>query len=192
MVTRQILVWIEITIAFYSSAEMLKSATFFAWPQGAARPSTASGLVFLTTYTVGNCIHFYDILLGASQDRLALLQVVIAGILQLIAHAIWYWTRRTVKPKQLTVALARDVPATLISRGAYAYVRHPFYAAYMLCYGAASVLANSPRGYLVWLVIYTQYQAIARLEEDKFRKSALAREYSHYRSRTPRFFRGDY
>lgn len=191
MAAGQLLICIEIATAFYSSVEMLKSATFFAWPEGTVKPSSASGLVFLTTYIVGNSILYYDMLLGATRHRIEVPQLLVAGALQLIAHAIWRWARRTVQPKQLTVAFSRDVPATLVSHGAYAYFRHPFYAVYVLCYGAASVLANHPRDYLVWLVIYTQFQVISRLEEDKFANSALANEYLRYRSKTPRFFIGD-
>lgn len=192
MFFQQALALIEIAVVCYSGAKMLLGYKFFKWPEGGARPPSAVGLACLTTLMVGNGIYFYHMLLQAYRNQIPIPQLLIAGALQLTAHAGWRWALRTVGRNTLTVALSGDIPTFLLSHGPYAYVRHPFYTVYLLCNAAASVLANRSYGYLVLLGFYIQAQAFARLEEEKFRRSPLANEYSSYQSQTPRFFVGNF
>ena len=86
-----------------------------------------------------------------------------------------------------------DAPRSIVTYGAYAYVRHPFYSAFLLALGGTVVACPHP-GTLSCLV----YAALvldrtARKEERKLAASEFGDEYRGYLARTGRFlprFRG--
>ena len=86
-----------------------------------------------------------------------------------------------------------DAPRNIVTYGAYKYVRHPFYSAFLLALGGTVVGCPHP-GTLACLV----YAALmldhtARKEERKLSDSEFGAEYRGYLERTGRFlprFRG--
>jgi protein-S-isoprenylcysteine O-methyltransferase Ste14 len=82
---------------------------------------------------------------------------------------------------------SRDEPRFVHASGPYRYVRHPFYASYLLAYGATALLLPglTTLGLLGAMTVY--YAWAAAREERKFAASGVAAEYQDYRRRTGRF-----
>ena len=81
-----------------------------------------------------------------------------------------------------------DAPSNIVTYGAYKYVRHPFYTAFLLALTGILIAVPHP-GTLACLV----YAAIvlhltARKEEHKLSESEFGDEYRSYLARTGRFF----
>ena len=80
-----------------------------------------------------------------------------------------------------------DAPRSIVTYGAYKYVRHPFYSAFLLAL-AGTLLACPHPGTLVCLV-YTllMLRYTARKEEHKLANSEFGEQYRSYLARTGRF-----
>jgi protein-S-isoprenylcysteine O-methyltransferase Ste14 len=80
-----------------------------------------------------------------------------------------------------------DAPRSIVTYGAYKYVRHPFYSAFLLALIGMLVACPHP-GTLVCLV-YTavMLRYTARKEEHKLSNSEFGDEYRSYLARTGRF-----
>ena len=109
---------------------------------------------------------------------------VAVGMAAQAASAMLFWSAvRACRSEPLTAIFEADVPVRLVQAGPYAYLRHPFYAAYSVFWlggwiasGSLVALASLP----VMLAIYVHG---AREEERKFARSSLAAEYVSYRRR---------
>lgn len=92
------------------------------------------------------------------------------------------------RARPLSLAHSTDVPLHLNMAGPYRWVRHPFYASYMLAW-LAGVLATGQWWLLVHAAyMYSLYVGAAREEELKFMRSPLGLQYAAYRQRTGAFF----
>ena len=91
------------------------------------------------------------------------------------------------REKPFTVIFSPDEPEQLNTRGPYAYIRHPFYSAYLLNFIAAAVASNTWVPWMVFLVILWIYYVGARSEELKFLGSPFATRYARYRATTGMF-----
>jgi protein-S-isoprenylcysteine O-methyltransferase Ste14 len=82
----------------------------------------------------------------------------------------------------------QDVPEHLVTEGAYAWVRHPFYAAFLLALGACTIAFPHPAtvGALAYATVRLNRTAAA--EEERFLRSAFAASYAAYVVRTGRFW----
>jgi len=98
--------------------------------------------------------------------------------------ALFWWTISTTRRHPLTLAFTSDVPVHLQTTGPYAYVRHPFYLAYVLFWIGAAVAANELVSWIMPVVMTLSYVAAARREESKFEASPLASDYKVYRLQT--------
>jgi protein-S-isoprenylcysteine O-methyltransferase Ste14 len=84
-------------------------------------------------------------------------------------------------------AFSDDTPQFLLRHGPYRYVRHPFYASYLLFWVGTAV---TTAGWLPWLVPFGMLLLYARAatgEEQKFARSDLAQAYETYRQNTGMF-----
>jgi protein-S-isoprenylcysteine O-methyltransferase Ste14 len=80
-----------------------------------------------------------------------------------------------------------DAPEHLVDYGAYRYIRHPFYASFLLALLAA-LLAYPTPGTAVTLVYgYVMMNTTAAREEERFLDSSLGEAYQAYMQRTGRF-----
>lgn len=109
-------------------------------------------------------------------------------VLYLLALGVFWWAVTTVRTRPLSFAFSGDVPEHLVVSGPYRWVRHPFYLAYLLAWGAGVVATQS-----LWLIptlvgMYGLYLRAARLEEVKFATSPFARAYATYATHTGAFF----
>jgi protein-S-isoprenylcysteine O-methyltransferase Ste14 len=110
-----------------------------------------------------------------------------AVALFIAALLVFGWTLRATRTDRPTLAFADDTPQFLLRHGPYRYVRHPFYASYLL-FWAGTALATP--GWLPWLVpavMLTLYYRAAASEEQKFARSDLAQAYETYRQRVGMF-----
>lgn len=98
--------------------------------------------------------------------------------------ALFWWTVSTTRRQPLTLAFTPDVPVHLQTTGPYAYVRHPFYLAYVLFWIGAAVAANERLAWIMPVVMTISYVAAARREESKFEASPLASDYRVYQLQT--------
>ena len=81
-----------------------------------------------------------------------------------------------------------DAPSSIVTYGAYKYVRHPFYSAFLLAL-IGTVIACPHPGTIVCLV-YTAFMLhyTARKEEHKLSNSEFGDDYRSYLAHTGRFF----
>jgi len=113
-------------------------------------------------------------------DLLAVACAVLSG-------ALFAWGVATTRCGQLTAAFSEDAPAELITSGPFRFVRNPFYVSYLLAYLQAVLASRSPWSLLPLLGMWCIYRRAAALEEQKFRRSYLAKTYSRYAACTGRF-----
>lgn len=199
--TQTFIASLEIAISIINSILMLTTAHFFVWPPPPTtakstnlRPSRIAGVFFLSIYLLVNTVQVTDMIAAFAPTPAIItpVRLLVAGTLQALSHGVWHWSRRTVGRQRLTMAFSRDEPVELISTGPYAYVRHPFYAAYLLSYAAAGTLGGRWRDWALWVLMYVQYQIAARFEERKFARSALGGVYERSMARKGRFLLGEF
>lgn len=109
-----------------------------------------------------------------------------APVLYVVALGLFWWAVAHAARAQLNLAFTNATPVTLLVDGPYAYIRHPFYASYLLYWVAGAFVSN-------WLwasvcVMGCFYFAAIHQEEDGFRVSHLAASYEAYRRRTGAVF----
>jgi protein-S-isoprenylcysteine O-methyltransferase Ste14 len=85
------------------------------------------------------------------------------------------------------VAFAPAVPTALVLDGPYRYVRHPFYASYLLAWLAGCAATANPWLLLTVVWMFGFYYVAARGEEESILQSGLADVYREYRNRTGMF-----
>ncbi|MBL8704257.1 MAG: isoprenylcysteine carboxylmethyltransferase family protein [Rhodospirillales bacterium] len=104
-----------------------------------------------------------------------------------VSLVLFWWCVRINRAQPLSLAFSTDRPDHLVTRGPYAWVRHPFYLSYLLCW-LAGVAATGQ-----WLLLATVlamgwiYRRAALAEEAKFAASPLAEAYRQYMTRAGRF-----
>jgi protein-S-isoprenylcysteine O-methyltransferase Ste14 len=81
-----------------------------------------------------------------------------------------------------------DAPRNIVTWGAYAHIRHPFYASFLLAFLAA--LLYSPQLLTLIGLIYgfIMLNATAAREEKRLSQSDFGQEYVEYIGKTGRFF----
>lgn len=113
-------------------------------------------------------------------DALALL--LAAGAAALFVAAV-----RTVGRQRLRAAFSQAGPHTLVIHGPYRWLRHPFYAAYLLGHAMPWVASRSALALPGLLLMALVYLAAARDEEYRFLGGPLAPAWRRYAARTGRF-----
>lgn len=101
-----------------------------------------------------------------------------------IAFVLFWWSVRTTRPRRLSLAFDNDLPSFLHRGGPYRWIRHPFYASYVLFWIATSLATPGALPWIVPVGFGATYVVAATKEERKFGTSLLAAEYARYRSRT--------
>lgn len=80
-----------------------------------------------------------------------------------------------------------DAPKSIVSWGAYRYIRHPFYASFILAFVAAFLY--SPQPFTIGCLVYgiLILNSTAAREESRLCQSDFGEEYKEYMSKTGRF-----
>lgn len=103
-----------------------------------------------------------------------------------VSLAVFHWAAFSIRGRVFSYAGNDDVPEFVHTSGPYAYVRNPFYASYLLTEISTVVMWPSlwGAGFIVLAALYFQW--LARFEEAKFARSAVAEDYARYKARTGR------
>lgn len=123
----------------------------------------------------------------AARDGTSLVHDALASVLAAAAASMFLWALNSTRPRQLSVAFTDDAPAELIDTGAFAFVRNPFYVAYMLAFAVPWAASGSLWGLACALWMTVIYRRAALSEERKFIASPLAGEFERYAAETGRF-----
>jgi protein-S-isoprenylcysteine O-methyltransferase Ste14 len=168
-----------------SAILLLSCLTSFAWgmrnffvqPQG----STTGMKIISSCGVVFAALHFVAIFLpnSVTSER-----AWVAALLYLWSLGLFWWAIRTNSATRLSAAFSTDVPVHLVEDGPYRFIRHPFYCAYVLTWSAGTIA--TARWWLLptLVVMVIIYWKAAKIEEEKFSRSSLAKEYERYRERT--------
>ena len=110
-----------------------------------------------------------------------------APVLSAGALALFAWTVRATRDEGFALAFAGAQPSSILARGPYRYVRHPFYTSYLLFWLATGVATGSGACWIGPTMLLACYATAARNEERLIMRSRLATEYSGYMSKTGMF-----
>jgi protein-S-isoprenylcysteine O-methyltransferase Ste14 len=117
-----------------------------------------------------------------------ILSLMLAGLACFAAGNVLYWWALAAHGKDRPAfAFLPAKPTALTAAGPYGLVRHPIYAAYLICWVAGALSTGQ-----VWLlgtvaVMGVLYYRAARQEETGFLTSPLAEQYRAYQGRTGMF-----
>lgn len=97
------------------------------------------------------------------------------------------WTWRTHQVRLALWHMENDAPASIVTTGPYAFVRHPFYTSFLL--GTLGAACHAPHLGLVATFVYAAVvlDRTAAREERRLSQSAFGAEYVAYMGRTGRF-----
>ena len=116
---------------------------------------------------------------------------VLPGCLGLAAALFLFeWARHSIRGRYFSYVFSRDVPGFLWTGGAFAYIRNPFYASYLLSAASVAVMFSDISVLLLFMLLFLFARAAARHEERKFLASPFREEYEAYARRTGRFVPG--
>ncbi len=116
------------------------------------------------------------------------LTLLIAGLACYVVGNVLYWWALAAHGKaRPAFACLPANPTALTATGPYCLVRHPIYAAYLMCWLAGALATGQ-----LWLlgtvaVMGILYSRAARKEEAEFLSSPLAEQYRAYQRRTGMF-----
>lgn len=110
-----------------------------------------------------------------------------APILCLASLALFVWTVRTTRTAGFALAFSGAQPPTVLMSGPFRYVRHPFYASYLVFWLATCIATMSSLSWTGFIALVTCYVMAAREEERIMSCGRLAAEYRRYVSRTGMF-----
>jgi protein-S-isoprenylcysteine O-methyltransferase Ste14 len=100
---------------------------------------------------------------------------------------LFWWAFQTNRRTPLSAAFSPDVPMQLVQNGPYQFIRHPFYASYLMTWLAGPIASGRPSLLATTILMGSIYYVAARSEEKKFENSPLAQEYRRYKLRTGLF-----
>lgn len=112
------------------------------------------------------------------------------AIVQAVCFGLFWAHARIARRNRFTLAFSKDMPERLVREGLYRYLRHPFYAVYLLAYFSIAVAVVSTPGLVLCVTMLLVYWNAAALEERKFLSGPLAEAYQAYMRRTGRFLPG--
>jgi protein-S-isoprenylcysteine O-methyltransferase Ste14 len=94
---------------------------------------------------------------------------------------LFLWAAKTTRSARLKLAFDPEAPGFVVQSGPYHYIRHPFYASYILFWLGCTVATMHPL-MLIFLAAFGAINLTAALREERaFATSPFAEEYLHYR-----------
>lgn len=164
-----------ITVAAYvwSLRQHFASETM---PAGARVISAA---VTLTTIIYVALTHFSDQPLWPQ---------LVGWVIQLLAGGLFAATISASREAGLDYAFTPEKPRSLLEKGPYRYIRHPFYTSYIVFWGGWALATWSWLSLVCLAVLVVLYVIAARSEEEKFSQTPMAASYTAYRGRAGLFW----
>lgn len=112
-------------------------------------------------------------------------KTVISLIVLVSSIGLFLWTIKSSNGGKLAFETTVE---HIYTQGAYAIVRHPFYASYILCWSIGNFLFNSLILHITLLYLVGFYFVSARREEEYLLKSSHSDEYRKYFIEVGMFF----
>jgi protein-S-isoprenylcysteine O-methyltransferase Ste14 len=119
-------------------------------------------------------------------------QLVFTGLslgLILIAQALFIWAILHSRGAKLTLAMDEQMQSGRIIRtGPWRYMRHPFYASYLIFWLACALAAQHVISLIVFVTLSGIYTYSARREERALSSGPLRKDYIEYRDSVGFFY----
>lgn len=109
----------------------------------------------------------------------------------LIGLLLFLWTARSIiqhSSDKLSPIYSKEDATKILTEGPFHYIRHPFYAAYILSFLGGAITANTAWAFLICLPISLIYGFAAHTEEAQLARGPKAEEYLAYKKKTGKFF----
>lgn len=119
-----------------------------------------------------------------SKCPLSLYWAAAGAVLYAATLGLFWWAVPYARSAALGLAFTGEKGKRLIAEGPYRWVRHPFYASYMLFWISGAVAARDPLLLTALLVMSFFYVAAIRREEQELLSSDEVPGYASYRART--------
>ena len=104
--------------------------------------------------------------------------------LVLSALAIFWWAVKTNSAKQLEFAYTSSTEKQLIKTGPFAWVRHPFYLAYLMTWSGYALLVQSGASVAITITMFCLFIYAAIAEEKELSEN---QEYAGYKAKVGMF-----
>jgi protein-S-isoprenylcysteine O-methyltransferase Ste14 len=115
------------------------------------------------------------------RDQHATAPLVAALTIFAVSLVLFLWAVRTTRSKRLKLAFDPEPPDFVTRAGPFRYIRHPFYASYILFWLACTVATLHPLS-LIFLAAFSAVNlTAANREEHAYERSPFAAEYMNYR-----------
>ena len=138
--------------------------------------------------SMGPAISYWVVYMRSLKVELVPLGGVMGLLLLAVSLGLYEWARWSIRGKFFSYAMSDDTPRFVHSGGPFAYIRNPFYLSYWIGLIAALMAFPDPVIAGTVVVMFFYYQQVARFEERKFARSAVAEQYEAYKARTGRLF----
>lgn len=112
---------------------------------------------------------------------------IISTLIFILSFFVFYQSVKVARNKPLSLAYSNDTPKHIEKNGPYAWVRHPFYTSYITSISGATCGIGTFWSFIPLIAAYFIYFKAAKFEEEKFSRSALAKEYEIYKENTGMF-----
>lgn len=109
-------------------------------------------------------------------------------LIQLSALIIFWSAVIHIGRNRLLVAGSEQAPLHFIKTGPFRFIRHPFYATYLLSYFGTFVATQNLLLLVLLMLIAHHYYKNASEEEQFFSLTVYAQEYVKYKNKTGMFF----
>lgn len=133
-------------------------------------------------------LYYFDYLTPWYAQKFGALAEVVAAVLSAASISLISYTLGTHRHRLALWHQQNDRPQNIVTEGAYKYIRHPFYAAFILALLAMVVLCASPWTLAVGLTGLLMLNHTAAGEERRLQASEFGEEYKNYLRRSGRFF----
>jgi protein-S-isoprenylcysteine O-methyltransferase Ste14 len=119
-------------------------------------------------------------------------QLIFAGAslaLIVAAQGLFFWAVRHSRNRNLTLAMDTDMQSeSIIRTGPWRYMRHPFYASYMIFWLACALATQHIISVIVFLTLSAIYTYSALREERVLSSGPLRKDYIEYRETVGFFY----
>lgn len=151
-----------------------------------ARGGGARGkFLALSAASVANILVFCrEILLRRPDDVLHLMVLAVFAV----SAALFAWSIQASRTARLQLIFEPSSPGHILRAGPYRYIRHPFYASYILFWGGCAVATLHPFNIAFEVALIVLLASSARREEKNFETSPLADDYRRYRRTAGQFW----
>lgn len=150
--------------------------------------STAPSPLMRLVAVLGTVFGIWQAATIAALDAISLPAALSGVCLYVMSLALFWWAVSATKAHRLSLAFASAQSSRIIVHGPYRWIRHPFYASYLL-YWLAGVLTSWQWELLLTVILMGGlYGKAAVREERAFLLGDQAETYRHYMARTGRLF----